>query len=86
MFAIVWLALCLVLLYVAALSIYRLYLSPLAKIPGPKVAALTRLYEVYYDLYQEGRFPWKLKELHEHYGALKSSVLLYQRFTRLKCA
>jgi len=76
MFATVWLALCLILVYIAAFSIYRLYLNPLAKIPGPKIAALTGFYEVYYDLCQEGRFPWKLKELHEQYGALKLSALL----------
>lgn len=47
---------------------YRLYLSPLAKFPGPKLAALTSWYEFYYDYFERGRFTWKIKELHALYG------------------
>ena len=48
--------------------LYRLYLSPLAKIPGPRLAASTDWYERYYDLVLKARFPWKIKELHNIYG------------------
>ena len=48
--------------------VYRLYLSPLAKIPGPRAAALTGAYEMYYDLIEKARFPWKIEELHKEYG------------------
>ena len=50
------------------LLISRLILSPLAGIPGPKLAALTSWYEFYYDVIKPGKFVWKIKDLHEEYG------------------
>ena len=55
-------------LYIVYGVIYRLYLSPLAKIPGPKLAALTDGYEIYYDVIKRGKYTWKIGELHEKYG------------------
>ena len=51
-----------------ARAVYRLYLHPLAKFPGPKLAALSTWYEGYYEIVLEGRFPWQLKALHDQYG------------------
>lgn len=49
--------------------IWRLYLSPIAAFPGPKIAALTRWYECYYDLTNgRGNYIWKIQEMHEKYG------------------
>lgn len=57
-----------ILLYYVTLALYRLYLHPLARFPGPKLAAVTRLYEGYYDLYQSGQYTFKIAELHKQYG------------------
>ncbi len=54
--------------YLISLALYRLYFSPLAKFPGPKLAALTLWYEFYYDVIKRGRYTWKIAELHTHYG------------------
>ena len=54
--------------YLIGLGIYRLYLSPLAAYPGPKLAALSNWYEFYYDVICQGQFTFKIQELHKHYG------------------
>ncbi|KAL8876592.1 MAG: hypothetical protein Q9198_005241 [Flavoplaca austrocitrina] len=60
----------LVVAYNVALVIYRLLFSPLAKFPGPKLAAATLWYQYYYDVVQRGRYTWKIAELHAQYGTL----------------
>ena len=62
------LVLTIVLLYVLSLIIYRLYFHPLAKFPGPKIAACTTLYEFYYDVVKDGQYIWQIKDLHQEYG------------------
>lgn len=54
--------------YGLILAFYRIYLSPLSKFPGPKIAAATAWYEIYYDVVKQGSYIWKIKELHEQYG------------------
>jgi hypothetical protein len=49
---------------------YSVYFGPLAKFPGPKLAAATLWYEFYYDVILKGRYTFKIKELHEKYGML----------------
>ncbi|TVY73237.1 Cytochrome P450 monooxygenase sdnE [Lachnellula suecica] len=49
---------------------YSVFLGPLSKFPGPKLAAATRLYEQYFDLVLEGRFPWQVEDLHKRYGPI----------------
>ncbi|OJJ96495.1 hypothetical protein ASPACDRAFT_54396 [Aspergillus aculeatus ATCC 16872] len=58
------------LVYAAALIFYRLYLSPLARFPGPRLAAATGLYEVYYQLIKGGIFTWQINRLHDQYGPI----------------
>lgn len=59
----------LTLLYCLCGAAYRLYLSPLASFPGPRLAALTLWYEYYYDGIKGGQYTWKIKQLHDQYGA-----------------
>ena len=46
----------------------RLVLSPIAKFPGPKLAALSYWYEFYYEVVKGGKYTWKIRELHDKYG------------------
>ncbi|QDS67654.1 hypothetical protein FKW77_004780 [Venturia effusa] len=57
-------------LYIVALSIHRLYWSPISQFPGPKAAALTFWYEFYFDVYLQGKYAWKIQELHQRYGPI----------------
>ena len=57
-------------LYTLSVAVWRVYLSPLAKIPGPKLAALTGWYETYLELVKDGggRFLFEYRKWHEQYG------------------
>lgn len=55
-------------LYIGVLTIYRLTLHPLAAFPGPKIAAVTRLYEAYWDVVQNGQYTFQIGRLQKKYG------------------
>ncbi|KUL90261.1 hypothetical protein ZTR_01954 [Talaromyces verruculosus] len=57
-------------IYTICLFAYRLLLSPLARFPGPKLAAITSWYEVYFDVVLDGRFMWEIDRMHEEYGPI----------------
>ncbi|KAF2139285.1 uncharacterized protein K452DRAFT_328197 [Aplosporella prunicola CBS 121167] len=59
-----------VLLYLLGGAVYRLYFSPLASFPGPKLAALTLFYEFYFDVVKRGQFTFHIRELHQKYGPI----------------
>lgn len=61
-------ALAAILLYFAAVLFYRLHFHPLAGFPGPKLAAISNLYEFYYDVWLQGQFTMHLLDLHARYG------------------
>ena len=65
---IIALALSCAFLYTVYGAVYRLYLSPIAKFPGPRFAALTFWNEFWYDVVRGGRYTWKIAEYHERYG------------------
>jgi cytochrome P450 len=66
-------ALCLVGTMISLLlsrAIYNLNFSPLAGIPGPRLAAITRWYETYFDVFCGGQFMYEIQRLHRLYGSV----------------
>ncbi|EPE32163.1 Cytochrome P450 [Glarea lozoyensis ATCC 20868] len=57
-------------LWLASLVFYRVFLHPLANFPGPKLAAVTRYYEAYFDVIQNGQYTFKIAEMHKKYGPI----------------
>ncbi|PWY89786.1 cytochrome P450 [Aspergillus heteromorphus CBS 117.55] len=51
-------------------AIYRLTLHPLAKFPGPKLAAASELYGIYYDIWKKGKYVKRYPGLHKKYGPI----------------
>lgn len=60
------------LLYQSCVIFYRLFLSRLAKFPGPKLAAASSWYEAFFDLHNAD-FPDVLQRLHDKYGESRSA-------------
>lgn len=54
--------------YWLAVAAYRLFFHPIAHFPGPKLAGLTRWYEFYYELVQQGQMTFHIQDLHKTYG------------------
>lgn len=54
--------------YYVSLVLYRLFFHPLALFPGPKIAAISRWYEAYYDVALKGQYTRKIEDLHRSYG------------------
>ena len=56
--------------YSVFIAIYRLFFHPLSKFPGPKLAALTKWYEFYFDILKGhgGQYAFKIRHLHQIYG------------------
>lgn len=54
--------------YVLLTIIYRLYIHPLSRLPGPRLAAVTRLYEIYYAAWGAASFDDEINQMHQRYG------------------
>lgn len=55
--------------YLLGLTFFRLFLHPLAKVPGPKLAAVTGWYEFWYDCVKHGQYAFHVQDLHKRYGS-----------------
>lgn len=52
--------------YIGAICIYRRFFHPLAKVPGPFLPAVTKLYQSYYNR----RYYLQVEKLHQRYGPI----------------
>ncbi|KAJ6131636.1 hypothetical protein N7523_001342 [Penicillium sp. IBT 18751x] len=57
-----------VLTYCLVTLIYRLHIHPLSRFPGPRLAAVTDLYEVYFSAWGAGSFDAEIAKMHQNYG------------------
>ncbi|KAL8787770.1 MAG: hypothetical protein Q9195_007639 [Heterodermia aff. obscurata] len=57
-------------IYTGSLIVNRLFLSPIACFPGPKLAAVTFWYEFYFDVFHRGRYVVQIAKLHARYGPI----------------
>jgi hypothetical protein len=55
-------------------TVYRLYLHPLSKYPGPTAAVATTAWKAYIECVLNRSFSHVLRELHERYGMSTSVV------------
>ncbi|KAH9905309.1 cytochrome P450 [Xylariomycetidae sp. FL2044] len=57
--------------YHIARALYNISpLHPLSHIPGPKLAAMTIWYEIWFELVKFGRYSSEIKKMHESYGPI----------------
>jgi len=60
----------LLVLWLLIRTIYRLVFHPLARFPGPRLAAITSMYAAQYDLPFETSFCKEMPRLHDSYGPI----------------
>lgn len=66
-----------VFLHIFLTAVYNIYFHPLAKFPGPKLAAASKLYEFCYDvLFFQGQFYNEIHRMHKVYGKSQSQASL----------
>lgn len=66
-----------VVIYTAGVLLWRLFLCPLAKFPGPKWAAVSLWAEFYYDVVCRGTFIWRIEDMHRQYGKCHGGLYIF---------
>ena len=62
--------------------LYNLYFHPLRHVPGPKLAAVTYLYQTYHGLHAgKSRYYLKVEEMHKKYGIVEFHLSWSPRLT-----
>ena len=76
----------------ACVLLQRLFLHPLARFPGPKLAAVTWWYMTYYEVFKDGAMVEHLDHLHARYGeqrrrlcTLKCMMMMFLRYVPRLC-
>lgn len=60
-----------ILFYAFSITVNRLFFQPLRKVPGPKLAALTKWYGFYHNVIRDGQYSLSFPLLHKKYSAWK---------------
>jgi hypothetical protein len=55
--------------YNLVMMVYRLHFHSLSRYPGPRLAAATGLYEIYFSLWGPGFFENEIDQMHQKYGS-----------------
>lgn len=68
------------LIYLFLLLVFRLFFSPLACFPGPKLAAATGCVEFYHDYFKQGAYIYEIEKMHQKYGAGKLTLQVLEKY------
>ncbi|KAF2667975.1 trichodiene oxygenase [Microthyrium microscopicum] len=66
----VWTLVYAYLIYQTLLFVYRITFHPLAKFPGPKLAAMSTMYEFWFDGIKGGKYTQEVARMHSQYGPI----------------
>ncbi|KAK2594897.1 hypothetical protein QQS21_007396 [Conoideocrella luteorostrata] len=68
--SVLWASLGVALVYILSKCFYNLFLHPLSGFPGPKLAAMSNMYEFWYDVVRDGTYIWQVEKMHQVYGPI----------------
>jgi len=60
--------------------VYRLIFHPLARFPGPKLAASTVFFEFYHDGIRGGQYTFEIADMHEKYGTFARTLYYWKLY------